>query len=506
MILPIILIILLSGALLAAVSGRLNKNMPLYITLATLLVTIGILLTSWEYSNSSVLANEATKWMYEFQCTWIPSMGTSIHLAIDGLSYIMILLTLVMGVVATLASTQIERKGFYFFNTLLLIAGVVGIFMAVDLFLFFFFWEMMLCPLYFLIATCSKENTEKAAFKFLIYTQASGLLMFLSILFLYFIHAAQTGIHSFDFNDLVNTQLSIRTASIIMFGFLAAFFVKLPVFPVHGWLPSTFKTAPATAILTGLLIKTGAYGIIRFAVPLFPEASLLFGPAAMILGVITILYAAFIAFSQNDIRLIAAYSGISHMGFIIIGLYAFNQAAWQGVAVQMVASAVSTSALILMAEALYKRTGTYDITKMGRLWEQAPVLSGLGMFFAMASLGLPGVANFIAEFLILAGTFKVSIFITVLASLGIVAAAAYSMRIVQKVFVGNKNGEYQVNDFNWIEKSTMAIMFALLIWIGLNPKPVLERSKPAIDKALTMPEKDVLPTEKGEPTSVSVKL
>ena len=498
MILPLILIILLAGAILAPISTRFHKKLPFVMALLSLGAVLLILLSKWNFSYFPELFNNTEKWMLEYTTDWIPSIGASFHLAIDGLSYVMLLLTVVMGIVSVLVSWNIEKAGFYFFNTLLMLAGVAGIFMAMDLLLFFFCWEMMLVPLYFLIVAYSEEETDKTAFKFLVYTQASGLLMLLSILGLYFIRASQTALYSFDYAHLLTDTLSIKTASLLMFGFVAAFFVKLPVIPVHGWMPSTFKAAPVAAILTGLLIKTGAYGIIRFAIPLFPDASMLFAPAAMILGLITIFYGAFIAFSQTDLRLIAAYSSISHMGFIIIGLYSLNQMAWQGVVIQMIASGVSTSALIIMSVWLKRATGTCDITKLGRVWESAPNSSGLGLFFAMAALGLPGLANFIAEFLILAGTFKVSILFSILASLGVIAAAAYSLRIIQKVFVGDKNYTEPVVEISWLERTTLGILMALLVWIGFNPKPIMQRSQPAIEKVLSVPPADLIPAQNNE--------
>lgn len=486
MILATLLILLLSGAIVASLSAWVHKKMPFYIALGVLTAAFVMLLGSWNYSSSSFL--QKGNWMYEVSINWIPAIGASLHLAMDGLSYIMILLTLLLGIVAVLASQKVEQQGFYFFNTLLMIAGVIGIFLAMDLFLFFFCWEMMLLPLYLLIAAYGDENRGKVAYKFLLYTQLSGLMMLLSILGLYFIHASQTGIYSFDLTELQNTVLSFKTAMILISGFLIAFFVKLPVFPFHGWLPKTFTQAPATAILTGLLIKTGAYGIIRFAIPLFPEAQAFMAPLALTLGLITIFYGAFIAFSQTDLRLIAAYSGISHMGFIIIGLFAFNQTAYQGVVIQMIASAVSTSALVLVANVLYKKTGTYDISRLGGLWEKVPVLSGLGLFFAMASLGMPGLANFMAEFLILSGTFKVSVLVSVLASLGVIFAAAYSLRIIQKVFVGAKQSDEPLKDICWKNKLIFGIMVIVLLWIGLKPQPIIDRVKPAIEKALVVPD------------------
>lgn len=497
MILPLILIVLICGALAAAISSRIHSKLPYYISLATLIVIMASLLTKWNIILSEGL-NSTGNWMFQYSVKWMEPIGATFHLGIDGLGYIMILLSIFMGIISVMTSSRVERQGFYFFNTLLMLAGVVGIFMALDMLLFFFFWEMMLVPLYFLIAAYASDESSKISFKFLLYTQVSGLLMLISILALYFINGQYNSIYSFDYTYFLSGTMSVKTASLLMLGFVAAFFVKLPVVPVHGWMPGTFQAAPVAAILTGLLIKTGAYGIMRFAIPLFPDASIYFAPVAVILGLITIFYGAFIAFSQNDLRLIAAYSSISHMGFIILGLYSFNQMAWQGVVIQMVASGISTSALVIMAEWLRRNTGTCDISKLGQLWGNVPVFSGFGLFFAMAALGLPGLANFIAEFLILAGTFSVSKIVSVIASLGVIAAAAYSLRIIQKVFVGTKNYTGTISEVNWIERTTLALLAGLLVWIGFNPKPVMSRVQPAIDKVLNVPPADIIPMDKND--------
>jgi NADH-quinone oxidoreductase subunit M len=478
-----LILIIFAGAILSLVASKWGNSFQRYIALIALAVDTILLLGSWNISVFPSLFKHGS-WMFEYQTEWIHSVGASIHLAMDGLSFLMILLTLILGFISVLASPKTDDEGFYYFNTLLMIAGVIGIFLALDLLLFFFFWEMMLVPIYLLMVMFGKNNDSKVSFKFLVYTQASGLLMLLSILCLYFIIGRNSGIYSFDYSGFLSYSYGIKTGAVIMLGFLAAFFVKLPVLPFHGWLPGSFVEAPITAVITGLLIKTGAYGIIRFVIPIFPDAFGLFSNTGFLIGIITIFYGAFMAFVKDDLRLIAAYSGISHMGFILLGIYSFNEIALQGVIMQMIASAISTSALLLIASSLLKRTGTCNISQLGGLWEKSPVLSGLGMFFAFASLGLPGLGNFIAEFLILAGTFKVSIVTAVFASLGLVAAAAYSLRIIQKAFVGHKNNDLVICDFSGIEKITLGSLVVLLLWLGLYPNPIFDRSKDTVQKIL----------------------
>lgn len=492
MILVIILSALFIAALASLIISRWSNILPRYIALFSVAFDIILLFLVWKNS-SSVLSVSTSGWLSVCNMNWIPALGINIFLAMDGLSMIMIMLTLVMSFIAILASPETDREGYYYFNTLLMIAGVTGIFLAFDLFLFFFFWEMMLVPLYLLMLMLSKENGLKISFKFLLYTQTGGLLLLLSILSLSFIYTKSTGLSTYNYFELLNFSVGIKTALLLMPGFLIAFLVKLPVVPIHGWLGGSFISTPVTGIITGLLIKTGAYGLIRFAVPLFYEASQYFAIAAMILGVVTILYGAIMACSQNDLRLIAAYSSISHVGFILIGIYAFNEISWQGVVLQIITSAVSSGAIMLIAFSLLKRTGTCDITQMGGLWEKVPVFSGLGLFFAVASLGLPGTGNFLAEFLILLGVFKVNIPVAVISSFGLIASAIYSLRIIQKIFVGKKTVDWQIPDFSNIEKVTVGFLLLLTLWLGFFPQPVLDKSKSTIEKILNMryPENDL---------------
>jgi NADH-quinone oxidoreductase subunit M len=369
---------------------------------------------------------------------------------------------------------------------LLILAGIVGVFLSLDLFLFYFFWELMLVPMYFLIGIWGHENRTAASYKFFLYTQASGLLMFISILAIYFIHGHSTGIYTFDYLQLLGTDIPASTAMLLMLGFLAAFLVKLPVVPLHNWLPDAHTEAPTAGslILAGLLLKTGAYGLLRFIVPLFPSASKVFAPIGMLLGVIGILYGAKLAFAQVDLKRLVAYTSVSHMGFVILGVFSFNEIAYQGVIMQMIAHGISTGALFILAGQLYERIHTRDIDVMGGLWEKVPVMGAIGLIFSMASLGLPGLGNFIAELLILTGTFKTSILMTCLASTGLIAATIYSLRIVQKVFFGNKNRDWKISDLTLREKIVSALLVIMIVWLGLFPQFVFNTAKPALLKTL----------------------
>ncbi|HZK61935.1 MAG TPA: NADH-quinone oxidoreductase subunit M, partial [Anaerovoracaceae bacterium] len=322
--------------------------------------------------------------------------------------------------------------------------------------------------------------------KFFLYTQASGLLMFISILGLYFVHGHSTGIYTFDYMQLLGTEMSSSTGLLIMCGFLAAFLVKLPVVPLHNWLPDAHTEAPTAGslILAALLLKTGAYGLLRFIIPLFPSASLTFSPIGMLLGVVGILYGAKLAFAQTDLKRLVAYTSVSHMGFVILGVFSFNELAYQGVIMQMIAHGISTGALFILVGQLYERIHTRDLNRMGGLWEKAPVMGSVGLIFSMASLGLPGLGNFIAEFLILIGVFKTSIVMSCLASLGLIAATIYALRIVQKVFYGNKNQEWEMNDLNVREKIVTGLLVIVIVTLGLFPRPVFNTARPALLKTL----------------------
>src|SRR5699024_11076812 len=342
-----------------------------------------------------------------------------------GLSIIMVALNSFLGVFAVLCSWKeiSDRVGFYYLNLLWLISGVTGVFMAVDLFLFFFFWEMMLVPMFFLIALWGHDEEGKtalsAAFKFFIYTQASGLLMLASILGVAFAHFVTTGEFSFDYGDLLQTPVGGVLGFVLMLGFFIAFAVKLPTVPLHGWLPDAHGQAPTagSALLAGILLKTGAYGLLRFALPLFPDASMQFAPVPMVLGLAGIYYGALLAYGQTNIKRLIAASSIAHMGFILIGTYAGTATALQGVVMLVVAHALSSAGLFIMSGQIHERLHTREMPQMGGLFGRVGALSGFGLAFIMATLGMPGTANFIGEFLILFGSFAAFPWVIALATI-----------------------------------------------------------------------------------------
>lgn len=481
-----LIIILMIGGIANLFTDKINTVVSRWISLAALSIDFVIIVLFWLSNPASIdLAGEGN-WLVQSNKEWIPQFGISLNFAMDGLSLILITLTLFLGILSVLTSwTEIQEKvGFFHFNLLWILAGIIGVFTALDLFLFYFFWEVMLIPMYFLIGIWGHENRLYAAYKFFIFTQASGLLMLLAILGLYFIHGDQTGVYTFNYFELLGTDIAPGTAMLLMLGFLIAFAVKLPVVPVHNWLPDAHTQAPTagSVVLAGLLLKTGAYGLLRFVLPLFPNASIEFAPYAMLLGVIGILYGAKLAFAQTDFKRLVAYSSVSHMGFVILGVFAFNELAYQGVVMQMITHGISTGALFIIVGLLSERIHTRELGDMGGLWEQVPRMGGIGMVFVMASLGLPGLGNFIAEFLVLVGTFQASVLWTVLASLGLIASTIYSLRIMQKVWHGNKEKEHELKDFVPRELLIMGSLIVVIVWLGLYPKQIISTVDPFVNE------------------------
>jgi NADH-quinone oxidoreductase subunit M len=486
---------LMIGGIVAWISSQLNPAFPRWIALGVVLANFLTTVLFW--INSPVLLELGSSWMVRLDVPWIPEWGVSFALALDGLSLLMLLLTFFLGMMAILASwTEIKTKvGFFYFNILWVLAGITGVFLTMDLFLFYFFWEVMLIPMYFLIGIWGHENRMYAAYKFFIFTQASGLLMLLSILGVYFIHGSNTGTYTFNYFQLLNTSFPPAVGGWLMAGFLAAFLVKLPVVPFHSWLPDAHSEAPTagSVILAGLLLKTGAYGLLRFVVPLFPEAAQAFAPWAMLLGVIGILYGAILAYSQTDLKRLVAYTSVSHMGFVVLGVFAFNEWAFQGVVMQMITHGISTGALFILAGFLYQRLHTRDIRQMGGFWSSIPRMGVITMVFVMASLGLPGLGNFIAEFLTLVGSWQANRVLTIFATIGLVAATAYSLRIMQKVFLGKNYSEHLLPDLNFREMGMAVPLVLAILWLGLNPQPVLDRARLSLQEQLQAYQKPEIP-------------
>jgi NADH-quinone oxidoreductase subunit M len=336
--------------------------------------------------------------------------------------------------------------------------------------------------MYFLIAIWGHERRIYASVKFFLFTQASGLLMLLAILGLYFVHGRRTGVYTFDYLQLLHTPIPAPIGIWLMLGFWIAFAVKLPAVPVHPWLPDAHTEAPTagSVVLAGLLLKTGAYGLLRFVIPLFPKAAFQFAPVAMALGVAGILYGAFLAFAQTDLKRLVAYTSVSHMGFVLLGVFAWNELALQGVIMQILCHGIATGALFILVGALGERMHTRDMGRMGGLWETVPKIGGVGLLFALASLGLPGLGNFVGEFLVLAGTYSVSVLMTILAALGLIVSTVYALWLIQVTFHGPNKEGWRLSDFSSREMVMMGSLIIVIVWLGLYPQPMLNTAKPAL--------------------------
>ena len=471
--LALLILVLIAGGALAWLAERVRPGGARLVSLAALAVDAAILVSLWgAYTDGAPGA-----WLAEYQTPWIPRFGISFHLAADGLSLTLVTLSVFLGVLSVFCSwTEIQRRiGFFHFNLLWVLAGVIGVFLALDLFLFYFFWEMMLIPMYLLIINWGHENRVYAGVKFFIFTQASGLLMLLSILGLYLLHGQATGVYSYGYLDLLGASIDPGAEKWLMLGFFIAFAVKLPMVPFHTWLPAAHTEAPTagSVILAGLLLKTGGYGLLRFVLPLFPDASRDLAPWAAWLGVIGVLYGAICAFGQTDLKKLVAYSSVSHMGFVLLGVFAFNEIAFQGVVMQMVCHGVTTGALFILVGLLYERLHTRDIARMGGLWSAAPHFGAALIFFTMASVGLPGLGNFIGEFLTLLGAYQTFPAITAVAALGLILGAAYSLRLIRLSLHGPNSQNWSIADLSSREAAVLAALGIAIIWLGIHPQPVI---------------------------------
>jgi NADH-quinone oxidoreductase subunit M len=423
-----------------------------------------------------------TEGNFSVSLPWIPALGVRITLAVDGLSFLLLSLNALLALSAILISwnSVTEKAGPFYLCLNAIVGGTVGVFLAQDLFLFYFFWEMMLIPMYFLIGIWGHENRIYAAIKFFLFTFISGVFLLASLIAIYWIHGQQTGVYTFDYQALLDTSLTATQQAWIFGGFMIGFAVKLPAFGVHTWLPDAHTEAPTAGsiLLAGILLKTGAYGLIRFAWPFCPAAAQEYGFVIAVIGSIGIFYGAILAMSQSDLKRLVAYSSVSHMGFVLVALAAGNTLGGQGAVMQMICHGLSTGALFAVVGMIDERYHTRRMDKLGGLWTNLPRLSGFVAFFAVASLGIPGLGNFIAELLVLMGAFKVWPVLASVASIGLLFGAFYSLKIIQKTVYG-KIAEHiayktDVQDLNLREWIILAPLAALLVWFGLNPGTVLK--------------------------------
>jgi NADH-quinone oxidoreductase subunit M len=426
-----------------------------------------------------------TEMQFVERYSWIPQIGVQYLLGVDGISLPMIVLTLLLLFLACVGSFGIkEREKEYYFLYQLLGAGMLGTFASLDLFLFYFFWEVVLVPMYFLIGIWGGPRKEYAAIKFFLYTLAGSLFMLLAVLGLYFYSTP----HTFDMLALGKVTYPQLFGQLVFMGFFLGFAIKVPIFPFHTWLPDAHVEAPTpiSVLLAGVLLKMGAYGFLRISYPILPEAAYWFRPVMGILAVINIIYGGFVALAQKDFKKMIANSSISHMGFILLGLAAFTADGFNGALLQMFNHGTITGGLFLLVGVLYDRAHLRDLDAFGGLGARMTVYSGILIYFSLASLGLPGLSGFVSEFLCLLGTFPVYRTLTILALIGIILAATYLLYMIQRVLLGALNPRWaQISDINGREIFTLVPLMVIILAIGIYPKWILNYLTPALSTLLT---------------------
>lgn len=431
--------------------------------------------------------NAFSSWKLEYIVSWIPRFGINFHLALDGLSLLMLMLSGILGVISILSSWKEINcyQGLFYFNLLWVLGGVIGFFLAVDLFLLFFFWEIILIPMFFLICIWGHEESTKiirfdAASKFFIYAQISGLILLISIIVLACYHYKFSGVWSFDYENLLRIRLPKRIEYILMLGFFISFSIKMPIFPFHSWLASTHNYTPTAGSVDviGFLLKTAVYGFFRFTLSLFPSATQSFSEIAMFLGLISIFYGSWMAFTQSDIKRLIAYTNISHMGLILIAIYSNNLISYQGAVIQIISYSLSASGMFILSGQLYKRLHTRNIQYMGGLWQHINLIPAFSLCFIAAFLGMPGTGNFIGEITILIGNFHKSPIVTVIAAFGILFTSIYSIMFMQRIYFGSSNikNDVLLQDMTSCEKFTIVILLLCIFIIGFFPQFILNTS------------------------------
>ncbi|AUI73163.1 complex I subunit 4 family protein [Candidatus Portiera aleyrodidarum] len=425
--------------------------------------------------------NTTNIWVVKYRTIWIDRFGIYLNLAVDGISLSMVLLSVVLGLLSIICSFKEINKciGLFYFNLLWILGSIIGVFLAMDLFLFLFFWEIMIFPMYFIISMWGSAYKEQIAIKFFIYTQISGVILLITIFTLVVSNFYVTGKLTFEYQSLVNAQIGDKVGVLLMLGLFISFAIKLPIFPLHTWLPDVMAKNPkyGSLDLIGILIKTAAYGLLRLNLGLFPKQSLSFAPYAMIVGIISIYYGAVLAFSQRNIKRLMAYSSISHMGYVLIGIFSSNILSLQGAIMFVISNTLSSAGLIIISGLLYERLNTFDIRFMGGLFGKLGAIPGFALSLTLAVLGLPGTGNFIGEFLILLGNFKLYPKITIISSLGLILTAIYSLNLIHKVYYGKTKNKALKNIFlNFSEVNILSIILFLIFISGFYPQIIFDLS------------------------------
>ncbi|MEU5779782.1 NADH-quinone oxidoreductase subunit M [Micromonospora lupini] len=476
----------LVGALVVAFLPRHRPELAKQVAFVWSLLVLVLSVVMWVSFNAG-----GDRFQFRESYSWIPNWGVSFTFAADGIALVMLMLIAVLVPLVILASwhdAESSKRSIpvYFALLLILESTMIGVFAAADVFLFYVFFEVMLVPMYFLIGSYGGHQRQYAAVKFFLYSLVGGLFMLAAVIGLWVV-----GGKTFDWQALSQVDISTGTERWLFLGFFLAFAIKAPFFPFHTWLPDAGGAAPAgaAALLVGVLDKVGTFGILRYCLPLFPEASKWFAPWALALGVIGIIYAALLAVGQNDLKRLVSYTSIAHFGFIGVGIFAFTTQAGTGSVLYMLNHGLATGLLFLVVGMLISRRGSALISDFGGAGKLVPVLAGVLFFAGLASLALPGTAPFISEFLVLIGTFTVNKPVAVIATVGIILAAAYVLWMVQRTTQGTLNPaltevDGMRRDLNLREKVVVAPLVALILLLGFYPKPVTDVINPAVQATM----------------------
>jgi NADH-quinone oxidoreductase subunit M len=475
----------LAGALLLIFlprNDRTLRNVTFAVTLAEFLLSLPLVLSF----------NGATAAMqFAQRIPWLPAYGIEYHVGVDGISLWLVMLTtflMPIAILSTYAAVEKHVKEFMIFM-LVLEVGMVGVFLAVDLFLFYIFWELVLIPMYFLIGVWGSERRIYSAIKFFLFTFAGSVLMLVAIIALYFHHYEVTGVYSTDLLRMYAIDIPVKLQFWMFAAFALAFAFKVPMFPFHTWLPDAHVDAPTSGsvILAAILLKMGTYGFLRFAIPLFPVAAFDLMPAISVLAVIGIIYGALVAMVQKDMKKLVAYSSVSHLGFVMLGLFAFNLQGIEGGILQMINHGVSTGALFLIVGILYERRHTRLIEEFGGLSKVLPVYATIFLIVTLSSIGLPGTNGFVGEFLILLGAFKTTRVLTVFAASGVILAAVYMLWMFQRVMFGKVTNEknLRLRDLNGREVAYLLPLLVMVFWIGVYPQTFLRKMDASVSAVVT---------------------
>jgi NADH-quinone oxidoreductase subunit M len=459
------------------------KGLGLLASIATFIVSLGIV-AGFQEGVAGYQLVEVKQ--------WIPQWGIRYALGVDGISLWLVLLTTLLTPVVFLSSWNAIHKHpkEYVISFLIMEAAMIGVFLATDLILFYVMFELTLLPMYLVIGVWGGPNRIYAAIKFFLFTISGSLLMLFGIIYIGFAHYHLTGAPSFDIADFYAVAVSPRAQTLLFFAFSLAFAIKVPLFPLHTWLPDAHVEAPTggSIILAGITLKMGTYGFLRFVLPYFPETSMRFAPLLIALAVIGIIYGALVSWVQPDMKKLVAYSSVSHLGFCVLGIFAMNQAAIEGSILQMVNHGISTGALFLLVGVIYERRHTRMLADYGGIARTMPLYAALFVIAALSSVGLPGLNGFVGEFLILSGSFQSNPRAAVIAATGVILAAIYLLWLVQRVFFGPITVEENraIPDIAWNEIAAMVPLIILMVWIGLYPNPFLRKMEPSVKQLLAV--------------------